>query len=233
MGFGTLLFGYFLAFAFSVSPTYFFSDVIGTMVMAYAFTKLSVHARNFKKAAISSAVYSVYSAVYAVLHFTVPDKLSTVVFESINISFSIAGLFAIHFFMCAGIIELTNSIGLNKIASKARRNLGIFITYIMFYIFILVFGGYIDSGFPEFMKYVYLFNYVFMYLWLLLNIILICSCMKWIGLEGEDEYDPEKATRLQKISHKIDEIHERAFTPKDKRKISDDTTTEKRHSKRD
>ena len=37
MGYGTLLFGYFLTYAFSLSRVYFFTDIIGALVMLWAF----------------------------------------------------------------------------------------------------------------------------------------------------------------------------------------------------
>ena len=45
MGFGVLFFGYFVMFAFSLSTMYFFADIIGSVITAYAFTKIAQYNR--------------------------------------------------------------------------------------------------------------------------------------------------------------------------------------------
>ncbi len=66
MGFGTLLFGYFAMFAFSISPYYFFADVIGAFVTVYALSKLSEYSRNFGWAMIGALGFLILSGVNAV-----------------------------------------------------------------------------------------------------------------------------------------------------------------------
>ena len=48
MGYGTLLFGYFLTYAFSLSRVYFFTDIIGALVMLWAFSKLIAYNRYYR-----------------------------------------------------------------------------------------------------------------------------------------------------------------------------------------
>ena len=47
MGFGILILGYFLAYAFSISSVYFFADIIGTAIIMLAFSKLAQYNRYF------------------------------------------------------------------------------------------------------------------------------------------------------------------------------------------
>ena len=58
MGYGTLLFGYFLTYAFSLSRVYFFTDIIGALVMLWAFSKLIAYNRYYRGAAASGIVFT-------------------------------------------------------------------------------------------------------------------------------------------------------------------------------
>ena len=58
MGFGLLILGYFLTFAFTISQAYFFADVIGALVLLYAFTKLSEYNLHFRSAAVAGIVFT-------------------------------------------------------------------------------------------------------------------------------------------------------------------------------
>ena len=65
MGFGILLIGYFVTFAFSVSSYYFFADIIGILIMLYAFSKLSRYNRYFVDAMVPALGFLVLCAVNA------------------------------------------------------------------------------------------------------------------------------------------------------------------------
>ena len=65
MGFGILLIGYFVTFAFSISSYYFFADIIGILIMLYAFSKLSRFNLYFVDAMVPGLVYLVLCAVNA------------------------------------------------------------------------------------------------------------------------------------------------------------------------
>ena len=67
MGFGLLILGYFLTFAFTISQAYFFADVIGALVMLYAFTKLSEYNRYFRGAAAAGMVFTLLALTSGVL----------------------------------------------------------------------------------------------------------------------------------------------------------------------
>ena len=67
MGFGLLILGYFLTFAFTISQAYFFADVIGALVMLYAFTKLSEYNRYFRGAAAAGMLFTLLALTSGVL----------------------------------------------------------------------------------------------------------------------------------------------------------------------
>ncbi len=47
MGFGILFFGYFAAFALSLANVYFFADIVGTLIILWAFFKLAQYNRYY------------------------------------------------------------------------------------------------------------------------------------------------------------------------------------------
>ena len=65
MGFGTLIFGYFAMFAFSISQAYFFADIIGALIAIYAFAKLAEYNRWFTYAMVSCLGFMVFCGVNA------------------------------------------------------------------------------------------------------------------------------------------------------------------------
>ena len=65
MGFGVLFFGYFVMFAFSLSTMYFFADIIGSVITAYAFTKIAQYNRYYNTATVFALLFLLFSAVKA------------------------------------------------------------------------------------------------------------------------------------------------------------------------
>ena len=65
MGFGTLFFGYFAMFAFTLSPYYFFADIIGAVVAIWAYVRLSEYNRYFRGAAAAALVFLILCGVNA------------------------------------------------------------------------------------------------------------------------------------------------------------------------
>ena len=65
MGFGTLFFGYFVTFAFSFSRVYYFADIIGAVIVIWAFSKLAEYNRYFNGAMVSVLVFLVLCTVNA------------------------------------------------------------------------------------------------------------------------------------------------------------------------
>lgn len=214
MGFGTLLIGYTLSFAFALSPYYFFADIFGGLVMAYAFVKLSAFHLKFRPAGVTSILYSAVSLL------SMLRRLNFFTFSDIGakaIEAGVAGcILVLHFFMFYGIIALTSEIELPKIATKAKRNLIVLILYYTLYTLTLLAFNRLSELYPQAAALSANFFTLFQLFWLLLNIILIGSCCKWIGIEGEDA-PKENPTKLDKLSEKWSEAEKKIFTPKEKR----------------
>ena len=214
MGFGILLIGYALAFAFALSPYYFFADIFGGLVMAYAFFKLSAFQRKFRYAGITSIIYAVFSCINML------ERLSIVNFPPIIGKLTealVAGcVITVHIFMFISISALAEEVGLPKLNMKARRNLIVLILYYLFYSLALLSFDRLYDFYPNIAVYTAQFFSLFQIFWLLLNIILIGSCCKWIGVEGE-ELPKSNPSKYDRIKEKWSEAEDRIFTPKGKR----------------
>ena len=227
MGFGLLLIGYALAFAFTISASslgaggtsvsavpYFFSDVVGGLLMTYAFSKLSAYEKRFRFALVSSAAFSILCVISAVNRFVIQS--SNYLFLRIIESLTAVSIIALHFTLFFAIISISRSVGLMKVSIKARRNLIVMILYFTIYSLTLLLRHNLENTYPGFVKYLYLFLTVFQFVWLFINLILIGSCLKWIGEEGEDLVN-SNPSRLKKFYSSWSEKEDRIFTPKEKR----------------
>ena len=231
MGFGLLFVGYALAFAFSISASsngasgetvsavpYFFSDVIGGLLMTYAFSKLSAYDKKFRVAFASALIFSIVSVYGAVNRFVIISESSLLskVYEGL----AAASIIGLHFTMFFAIISIARSVGLSKIATKTRRNLIVMILYFTVYTLTALSSAFLESKFQDAVRYIYLFLTVFQFVWLLMNLILIGSCVKWIADENEG-LEPADKSRLKKLYSSWSEKEDKIFTPKEKRSGKD------------
>lgn len=216
MGFGILLLGYTLAFAFTLSSSYFFADVLGGLLMAYAFSKLAQFDRKFKYPLLSSAIYSILAIARAIATFvtSAPPEF----FRIINALLA-GSIVVLHFTMFAAVISISSDLGLSKIAMKARRNFIFMILYFTLYTLTLLSKHWLEANAFEFTSYLYLFIRLFEFVWLAVNMILIGSCLKRIGIEGEDAPDLNPST-WKKLKTAWSEKEDRIFTPKGRRGIN-------------
>jgi hypothetical protein len=228
MGFGLLFIGYALAFAFSISAPggdgtlsavpYFFSDVVGALVMTYAFSKLSAYDKKFRFAFVSALVFALLCALGAINRFVIGS--APALYVKILEALVAASIIVLHFTMFLSIVSISRSVGLDKIAFKARRNLIVMILYFTLYTLTLLMRSYLETSYPNAAKYVYVFLTLFQFVWLFLNLILIGSCLKWIGEEGEGTVDPNPS-KLKKLYSKWSEKEDRIYTPKERRSGND------------
>ena len=208
MGFGLLLIGYALAFAFKLSSVYFFADVLGGLMMSYACSKLSAYDRHFRPALVCTSVYSVAAIVGALRRFVF--AASSEMFDHIFDASFAAMEVLIHFTLLFAIISITRDLDLKRITMKARRNLIFVIVYYTLQCFSLLLGDSLIALYPEFSSYLFRSVLLIQLAIAILNIILIGSCLKSIGEEGEDAPDPSpsKIKRFYKLwSDKEDKIY--------------------------
>ena len=132
MGFGLLIFGYFLTFTFTISQAYFFADVIGALVMLSAFTKLSEYNRHFRSAAAAGVGFTLLALVSGVLlsmHMLEDGGTVDILLDAAK---AVTAL-VLHVFMLSGTRGIAQGADCEKLAQRAQRNLVMICTYYVLY----------------------------------------------------------------------------------------------------
>lgn len=206
MGFGLLILGYFLTFAFTISQAYFFADVIGALVMLYAFTKLSEYNRYFRGAAAAGMVFTLLALTSGVLlsmHMLTTEGVLDIVLDAAK---SLSAL-AMHVFMLLGTRGIAEGADCGKLADRAMRNLVMVITY-----YVLYFGTLIAAPFlPAVVSYISFLVYIYFLVCLVLNLLLLHTCF---GMLYPAEGDPMENRRsrvplFNKVSDAFDRLEDK------------------------
>ncbi len=206
MGFGTLIFGYFAMFAFSLAPAYFFADVIGALITIFAFQKLAKYNRWFVYAmgatlgflllcgvSAGSLMFSWYDAAGAV------DRIVDVAKEITSC--------LLHVFMFLGIRGIAGGAENPKLVKKAGRNFVLTMVYFAGAAALLLLGDLLG----EYAPYVSVYWLLYWAVCLILNLALIYSCFGTLCPAEEDENAPPKPSRfafINKLNEKFDAIEE-------------------------
>ena len=215
MGFGILLFGYALAFAFTLSSVYFFADVLGGLMMAYACSKLAAYDRRFKLPMIASSVFSAAAIAGALRRFVFGS--SSAIFDRVYDAAYAGIVIALHFALFWAIISIARSLKLTKITMKARRNMILMIVFYTVQTLAQLSGERLTADFPTFALYLYRFILIFQLVLVFVNLLLIGSCLKSIGEEGEGEVDPDPSP-VKRLYKSWSDKEDKIFTPKDRKK---------------
>ena len=206
MGFGLLILGYFLTFAFTISQAYFFADVIGALVMLYAFTKLSEYNRYFRGAAAAGMVFTLLALTSGVLlsmHMLTTEGVLDIVLDAAKS----ASALVMHVFMLLGTRGIAEGADCGKLADRAMRNLVMVITY-----YVLYFGTLIAASFlPAVGSYISFLVYIYFLVCLVLNLLLLHTCF---GMLYPAEGDPMENRRsrvplFNKVSDAFDRLEDK------------------------
>lgn len=215
MGFGYLLIGYILAFAFSLSNGYYFLDVIGATVMLVGLLRLAPHGKNFLRALWADMAYlliSIARAVLLLLHRMPESGALPILFALLYA----VGALALHFFLLAGIYYLAEQVELPKEMRHARRNLAmIFVYYCLHMIAYLLAPSLGDAG-----NILSLCILLFGIVVILLNVLLIHGCYCRICLAGQEKGERPRSRYewLNRFRDKTDAMFDNAYLRKPKAK---------------
>ena len=121
MGFGTLFFGYFAMFAFTLSPYYFFADIIGAIIAVWAYVRLTEYNRYFRGALAATFAFILLCGVNAAsLMFALYEPGGdTDLWVSIGKE---AAACVMHVFFFLGTRGICLGADAKKLAAKADRN---------------------------------------------------------------------------------------------------------------
>ena len=216
MGFGYLLIGYILAFAFSLANVYFFLDIVGAGVMLIGLSKLSQHGKNFARAMLFDTVY-----LFLCLLRTVLPMLGIIDGDSawlyvLGLLITLVGL-VLQFFILAAIYYIAEKVELENEMQKARRNIKLLLLYGIPYVGCLICSlwqinlGVIGSVLS-------VAAIVFGYVVLVFNGILIHSCYCRICLAGQEggERPKSRFSWLNTFYEKTDSMFDNAYLRKKK-----------------
>ena len=205
MGFGTLFFGYFVMFAFSLSKVYFFADIIGAGITLYAFSKLSEYNRYFVAAMWGCLTFLLMCAVHAAsLMFELYDPAGAVVI-TVNVAKTAAAC-AMHVPMFLGMRGISVGADADKLVRTSERNLVLTMVYYALYLLVLAASPLLNDATQYISTVVYLYHIVC----ILLNIVLIYKCFGILCPADEDENEKKRSrfAIVNKISDKVDAIDE-------------------------
>jgi|GEM_PF-700753 len=204
MGFGTLIFGYFTMFAFSLTQAYFFADIIGALITIYAFTKLAEYNRWFTYAMTACLGFMILCGVNAAsLMFRLYDPSGSIDF-AVDIAKEAAACL-MHIFMFLGTRGIAMGAESKKLADNAGRNMMLTMTYYAASVLVIIFAGVLGNEVQTVSMMVYLFWIVC----LVMNLVLIYKCFGILCPADEDENAPPKRSRFEfinKINDKFDAI---------------------------
>ncbi len=185
MGLGVLFIGYVLAAVFTLAPTYFITDLIGSFVIFNATVKLRRHASRFRYAEAADIVMFFVCAVqcvyYAIKYVGLIEGNGT--FESGLEIVRITVMFALTVSILLALSQLAASVGDKKLADKGVRNVWLFSVSYVFMILLSLDFDFLGDFIAAFTA----FGFVFRILTVLLNCIFLYSCYMWICLEGDHD----------------------------------------------
>ncbi len=216
MGFGYLLIGYFMAFAFSLANVYFFFDIIGGAVMLVGLSKLASHGTNFYRAMWADMSYLLLCLARAVLLMLKVIEADGWIVTALGVGIAAASL-VLQFFILAGIYFIARKVDLIKEEEHAKRNILYILLYYVGYIVSVLILPYLGT----IANLISLALTVFGIVVIILNLILIHSCYCRICLKGQEhgERTPSRFAIVNRFNEKADALFDSAYLrPKNARK---------------
>ncbi len=206
MGYGTLLFGYFLTYAFSLSRVYFFTDIVGSLVMLWAFSKLLVYNRYYRGAAVSGIVFTALCLTGCTAMLV---KFQPEWFTLLLNCLKAAASCSLHVFTLLGIRGIAWGADAPRLAETALRNLCMTGLYYVLYCVVLA----TSPLYPDMVSYVSFIVYLYWFVVFFCNLVLFYRCFGTFYPAEGDPMMQEKKSRfafINAISAKFDELDEKA-----------------------
>lgn len=206
MGYGTLLFGYFLTYAFSLSRVYFFMDIIGSLVMLWAFAKLIAYNRHYCGAAVSGIVFTALCLTGCVAMFM---RYQPEWFSILLSCLKAAVSCVLHICTLLGIRAIAESADAPKLAETALRNLCMTILYYVLYYVVLV----TSPLYPGMVSYISFIVYHYWFVTFFCNLVLFYRCFGTFYPAEGDPMRQEKKSRfaiVNTLNAKFDELDDKA-----------------------
>jgi len=228
MGFGILFLGYLLTFGSAFFTMYLFGDIVGCAVMIGAFVMLSQYCKMFKYAISATGVlcsFYVFAAALRMMGYGTPAENEVLLrgerlYSLLQYVLPVVTM-GFYFVLLLAIAKLATDVELPDLAKRSYTYIKVYSVYFgMWVLFNLL-----DTRIAAASVRVYnvtaaglaLFNGV----WLIMMVVHILSCLKWIvpeeQAEAEQTGDDSADGLLTRIGDRLNKIQEKARTPREKK----------------
>ena len=225
MGFGYLLIGYILTFAFSLSNGYYFLDVIGATVMLVGLLRLAQYGKNFLRALWADMAYLLISLSRAILLLMHLMPESGALPTAFSLMYALGAL-VLHFFLLAGIYYIAGQVELEKEKQHARRNIALMLVYYCLHMIACLIAPLLGNAGNILSLAILVLGIVV----ILLNVVLIHACYCRICLVGQEKGERPRSRYewLNRFRDKTDAIFDNAYLrkPKESEKKAEPETPE-------
>lgn len=220
MGFGILFVGYALAIGSTYYGTYFFGDVIGGVIMLFAFLKLRQYDRSFIASAAASAAYSLVcgaSAVMALMGYAdeslSPELIGVQVSAALQIILPIA-VIALYVCMLLPMVHLAGSVELPELRRRTVWVLSLIFIYTVAYLVLYFAGDRIaEASVRVYNGYASALG-IFQIVYYIVVLVLILSFLKWVvpaevAQAEASGTSPEKESLLTRLGGRVNMLEEK------------------------
>lgn len=200
MGLGILFVGYVFISLFTLTRTFFVTDLLGSFIIFTALERLRPHAPKFRYAVIAVyfmfAVSSVQCVYYSLQYMSVIGVYR--IFEQYGLEICrLLAFFAMTMTLLSALSQLASLVGDEKLSGKGRRNMWFFLISNALVLLISL-----DiPALSEFNAAFSPFCLIFRIVCLLLNCIFMFSCYMWICLEKD--HDMTGLSSLERFIGKV------------------------------
>jgi len=184
MGFGILVFGYFLSFAFAITRIYYFVDLVGAVLMFISFYKLKEYNRYFIRSIIFCVIFFLACVTNAsAIIFKIYDNGSVIDLIIKSVRALAACILTVYALL--GTRGIALGAGEEKIANRARSNI---VMTIILYILVLAYVPLNTSANSSWIMYFMTAMYFYGALCIFMNLYLFYKCYaKLIPADSDDE----------------------------------------------
>ncbi len=207
MGFGLLILGYFLTFAFTISEAYFFADVVGALIILYACSKLSEYNGYFKYAAVTGMMFTLLALTSGILLsmrlLPVGGTLTTI----LNIAKAMVGCL-LHIFLLLGTRGIALGADCKGLAEKTMARMVMILVYYVSWFAVLA----LSLAAPSYASYLSFVVYIYFWICLIANVLLFHTCFGMLyPAEGDpmQERKPSKVGIFRKLDESFDTLDEK------------------------
>lgn len=200
MGFGVLFFGYFLAFGFSLSKVYFFADIIGAVIMLFAFTRLAQY-NTYYKASFGVGVGFILLCGVSAARVVMPIYPSGGAIDICVSGLKLAAACVMLVITFLGAGGISGGAGEERLVRASQRQITLTAVYYVLALGMLAVSGFLGNA-AAYVGFVLLVYYYFVFV---TNLVFVYKCFATLCPADEDEKKDRNGV-LDKMDYTIESI---------------------------